>query len=601
MPDLPSLTVADVRNWTVDRYYDRGEGYFRDGRIHSTRREGRTLKALCRGSQPNPYRVEVTLDNDGIASGSCSCPIGGDGRCKHAVALLLTWVKQPEAFECKEPLDTRLQAQSADILIDIIHRLLERDPALKPVVEFQLDSQDVNTTVDVRDYVEQAFEVRGFDPYDHGYAREVAENLDPLLDRGHEHLASEDWTPAITLFQTVAETVCEQFDTLHDEQGHLISVIDTCGEGLGDVLAAADDQALRSHALEALLDICVWNAENGGYGASDAAGTALRKHTTAEERRRAADVLRQNLPLPPNEDAPEESVLGRPTRWDHHDWTRRSLGRLLLDLEGDRLDAASYLNLCRRTGHWKELIDRLLKLDRLDEAADAAAQYLPDYSLTDVADRLVKNGADENARSLLDTRLDEGRPSPNLLRWLYEHALDAEDYETALTDARRLFRSQPSIETYEQVRRAAEPLDKWTTVRAELLDALDQSPRQDLLVELYLHEGDPDTALELIEPFAGEDRSWAFGTSFLVSVADAVVDTHPDAAVALYEESARDLIDQRGRSNYADAADILTRAKHVYEATDAFDRWDNTLDSLYDEELRRLPAARDEFEKAGLM
>jgi uncharacterized Zn finger protein len=79
------------------------------------------------------------------------------------------------------------------------------------------------------------------------------------------------------------------------------------------------------------------------------------------------------------------------------------------------------------------------------------------------------------------------------------------------------------------------------------------------------------------------------------------VNTHPDAAVALYEESARDLIDQRGRSNYADAADILTRAKHVYEATDAFDRWDNTLDSLYDEELHRLPAARDEFEKAGLM
>lgn len=68
MSSLPDLTVHDIRNWTVDRYYERGEGYFREDRIHHTRRHGRTLKALCRGSRPNPYRVEVTLSPDGIAA-----------------------------------------------------------------------------------------------------------------------------------------------------------------------------------------------------------------------------------------------------------------------------------------------------------------------------------------------------------------------------------------------------------------------------------------------------------------------------------------------------------------------------------------------------
>jgi uncharacterized Zn finger protein len=601
MPDLPDLSVADVRNWTVDRYYERGEGYFHDDRIHRPRREGRTLKALCHGSQPNPYRVEVTLGPDGITSGSCSCPIGDGGRCKHAVALLLTWVKQPEDFESVEPLEHRLREQSTDQLIALIHRLIEREPSLESVLDFHLRSQDAETTVDVRDYAEQAFEVRGFDPYDSGYAREVAENLDPLLDRGRDHLSDEAWDAARSLFQTVAETVCDQFDTLHDEEGHLLSVIDTCGSGLGPVLAEADEQEVRSRALEGLLDIVLWDAEHGGYGAADAAKEALRTQAPPGARRMAADVLRANLPPPPDEKPQNEVVFGRPTRWDADDWTRQTLGRLLLDLEEDRLDPEDYLDLCRRTGLWDRLVDRLLERERLDEAADAAAEHLPDYSLTDVADRLVEQGADDRARALLENRIADGRPYPTHLRWLHEHALDADDPETALRDARRLFDEQPSIQNYERVRRAASPLDRWDTVRADVLDKLDQSSRQDLLVKLYLHEDDPDTALEIVEPFAGDERSWAFGVPFLVSVADAVADTHPDAAVALYEEAARDRIDQRGRSNYADAADVLQRAKSVYEENDALDTWTDVLDQLYDDELHRLPAARDEFEKAGLM
>ncbi|WP_262507582.1 hypothetical protein [Salinibacter altiplanensis] len=31
------------------------------------------------------------------------------------------------------------------------------------------------------------------------------------------------------------------------------------------------------------------------------------------------------------------------------------------------------------------------------------------------------------------------------------------------------------------------------------------------------------------------------------------------------------------------------------------DRWSDVLGALYDEELHRLPAARDEFEQAGLL
>ena len=75
MADLPALSRSDVRNWTEQRFYDRGETYFRQGRIQRPRREGRTLKAECQGSQPSPYHVEAELDNEGIAAAECSCPM----------------------------------------------------------------------------------------------------------------------------------------------------------------------------------------------------------------------------------------------------------------------------------------------------------------------------------------------------------------------------------------------------------------------------------------------------------------------------------------------------------------------------------------------
>lgn len=65
---------------------------------------GPTLRALVRGSQPQPYQVSVRLERREyfgertleIAT-RCSCPVGN--RCKHAVALLLAARKQGELIE----------------------------------------------------------------------------------------------------------------------------------------------------------------------------------------------------------------------------------------------------------------------------------------------------------------------------------------------------------------------------------------------------------------------------------------------------------------------------------------------------------------------
>ena len=81
MSDLPQLTEADIRRWTGEESFKRGQRYFGQDAILHPRRAGLMLKAQCQGSRSQPYRVQVTLEPKGIASGDCSCPVGGGGRC----------------------------------------------------------------------------------------------------------------------------------------------------------------------------------------------------------------------------------------------------------------------------------------------------------------------------------------------------------------------------------------------------------------------------------------------------------------------------------------------------------------------------------------
>jgi len=598
MPDLPDLSVADIRNWTNDRYYERGEGYFHEDRIRQPRREGRTLKAFCRGSQPSPYRVEIELTDDGIAFGECSCPVGDGGTCKHAVALLLTWVQEPEAFAVVEPLTTRLEALPKDQLITIIRQMVDREPTLESVVDLSVNHPTSSHGIDVRTYVEDAFDGVPLAPYDYGYARAVADTLDPLLDRGREQIEAENWDEAAQLFGTVSEAVRDRLDTVNDEEGTLLSVLGTCGDELGHLLSKMPDDADRNNVLDALVDLFLWNVEAGGIGVGRSAEQALRKHTTPAERGYAADWLREHLPDAPEENS-SQSISFRSVDF-RSDWIRKSIGGLLLELERDRLDAEAYVDLCRRTGHWAQCAERLLALDRTTDAVEAA-RHLPDHQLDPILDRLVANGDADRALALVRERLDTTAPSATLQKWLYEHSRETDNADSALSVAQQMFRERPSRAAYDRVKTAAKAVDGWPDVRSELFAFLDRTQRPPLQVRLHLHDQDANAALDLVEPFAGDDRTTPFGVSLLTEVADAVRETHPSAAIALYEECAQRLIADRGRSNYSTAADLLAKTKTLYTQNDDLDTWQSFLDELYDDELCRLPAARDEFEKANLL
>jgi uncharacterized Zn finger protein len=167
MPSIPRLTISAVRRWTDDVYFQRGESYYAGGAIYEQRRQGMMIKSKCFGSQSPFYRQEVLFNSKGIESAQCSCPVGAGGHCKHAVALLLTWVNEPDSFQEVEAFDVVLEKRSKPELIALIKQMLEQEPDLESLLDLPLSAED-GTPMDmkaIRRQAQQAF--RGMD-YERG-------------------------------------------------------------------------------------------------------------------------------------------------------------------------------------------------------------------------------------------------------------------------------------------------------------------------------------------------------------------------------------------------------------------------------------------------
>ena len=136
----PKITEDQIQDRCTKQVFARGEGYFYQEMIENAIFHGSTLSATCQGSEDTPYRVSVELTPTGIADTECSCPYDWGGDCKHIVALLLTYVHEPDEIHSVEPVLTAIAEKPRATLLRIISELLKREPALVPVVKTFADS-----------------------------------------------------------------------------------------------------------------------------------------------------------------------------------------------------------------------------------------------------------------------------------------------------------------------------------------------------------------------------------------------------------------------------------------------------------------------------
>jgi hypothetical protein len=289
MPDLPHLTERQIKTLVGERSFTLGLEYIADGALSQLRRAGRTLTACVRGTAAKPYKVIVRFDANGLDSADCACPVGS-GACKHIVAVLIAFLRTPDAFVSANALDAKLEKLDKPHLIALLKQIFRREPALENL----LDTIPHGKTP----LSPQAFRAQADDAYDNapddwGYTGEIAARLRALVETADDFLAANQPQNAAAAYRGLLQSLlAHEYVFNDDEPGHLYPIVEDCSTGLGKCLQKMTDPAAREPILEALFNIVLLDAEQGGTGLADSAITILYDQTTPQDKKQIAPWIR---------------------------------------------------------------------------------------------------------------------------------------------------------------------------------------------------------------------------------------------------------------------------------------------------------------------
>ncbi len=585
MSSIPRISKSIITHWTDDVYFQRGQKYYEQGAIYEQRIQGMTIKSKCSGSQAPFYRQEVLFDSKGIKSAQCSCPVGAGGHCKHAVALLLTWLNDPDSFKEVEAADALLEKRSKPELIALIQQMLEQEPDLESLLELPLsaeESEPLDIKV-IRRQAKQAF--RGTDSYnDWGDTDEIKHNLNPLLKLAASYLSRSDSENSALIYATVIETILDNEEVaMNDEDGELLGVVHDCAEALGKCLETIREPKKRIETLQVLFNAYKWDSMRmGGVGAADCVPEILTSKTTPEERVEIAKWTR--------------TIMPKGNSWSDG-YHCEVLGALLLNLEADTLDDEAYLKICRQTGRLNDLFDRLLKLKRIEEA-EHAAREAEDYPLfkaievftyhkqTNIIENIVAERVKERGNTKLDSRLIE---------WLSESLKKRCDLAGSLKLEERLFWAHPNIEQYKSLRKVAKGLGYWGNLRGQIIAELEAKNNFRFLIDLYLDEKEFGNALAALGKLP---ERWG-DHSIHLEVAQAAKKKYPQEAIRIFTREAERFFGYRSRDNYSQGALCLREVRDIHCQLNDMESWSKRIADIR-EHYKKLPALQDELNKLKL-
>lgn len=112
--------------------FERGEAYFKEGRVEKMARAKGVLTAQVKGS--TTYEVRIWASPEGLAY-KCQCPFGSEGMfCKHAIAVALAWAAG-NPIEEEASLEEQLKSLTRPELYDVIEGVMKLEGGEKLVRE----------------------------------------------------------------------------------------------------------------------------------------------------------------------------------------------------------------------------------------------------------------------------------------------------------------------------------------------------------------------------------------------------------------------------------------------------------------------------------
>ncbi|WP_138005496.1 SWIM zinc finger family protein [Halalkalirubrum salinum] len=578
----PILTEAAVRDLAHSQSYDRGENYYDKGAVVELVRRGETIRAAVEGSQYEPYQVRIELDETGVVDTACSCPYDHGGICKHRVAVLLTYVRDPDRIDQRPPVSELVADADPEDLRGVLVDLVESRPELAERVESRLETvRSEEADDDARDrtpdinresirqqvqYILRPTEGRSVHAYDPYEAVETdVEKLRNLLDQAGTAVEAGDGETALNILEPLAnELMNEEWLALsYDDSNAIFEFFDEVDRVLAEALLTADlSEAERADWEDRLW---TWEQEMGSYTHHPPYSIAL-------------EAAQRGWDFEPVQRAMQGDI-GYADLWEGDPpWYAEDFIRVRLDVleRQDRIE--EYLNLAEAADLIDDYVTMLVEEGRIDEAIKYGRRnlYSPDEALA-LAKALRKHDRPEAALEIAQhgLRLDDSSGKAELAEWLRDRAVSLGESEVALEAAIAAFDASPTLAAYQ----AAEELagEDWPDVREELLKSLvDKNTRQRVAprhVEIFLYAERYDEAITIANRFSDY--------KVVEPVVEAVWEEHPHWTIDACKEQAEPIIEEGQSQRYRHAVRWLEYAGKAARVSGQLDEW-----CAYVEELR---------------
>ncbi len=586
MGTFPQLTETLIRQHTTAESFKRGQNYYREGAVLGVVRRGNLLRSYVEGSEYEPYEVQITLNDRGVAMATCSCPYDWGGWCKHIVAVLLTCIHAPESVEERPPLKDLLGPLTREQLHDLVLYLVEKAPHLVEEVEEWVEEQAQpaapipetapvtprrHTTVNpeayrrkVRSALRSLDRMRPSEAYWH--VSEVVDQVREILDDAWKFIQAGDGQNALAVLEGITEGYVQDWTYLDDSDGDVSAFFDDLGDAWTEALLTADLSQEERQAWIRKLE--GWQEELEDYGLEECFVPAMAAAEQGWDYPPLVRVLRGEITRSVWES--EDDIP------DYAD--QLAVARLnVLERQGRFQE---YLYLAEAEGQREHYVRMLVRLGRVEEAVNYGLRYLvtTDEALA-LAQALHKHGHSLQALRIAEHGLSLQGNRYGLTTWMAETAMAVGDLRRALEAARAAFHEHPSLAMYLRAREVAG--ERWPEVRTDLLNRLAQSGFPDTKVEIYLHEGMVDRAIQVV------DTSAYLGHTVVEQVVDAALRSHPDWAIRQCRRQAEYIMDGGKSQYYPQAGEWLRKAREAYRVAGREAEWRAYLQELMERHRRK--------------
>lgn len=527
------------------RSFERGETYFAEGAVRSVRRDGDGIKAVVRGT--HSYRVHLWVE-DGELCHDCTCPVGLDGTfCKHCVAAGLAWQADDsgETDDNGTPtiaapdLRTYLMGLDKDALVSMLLDQADEDERLYRRLSIRAASSATGAPDPSvwKEALDDAAASDGFVPYREAY--DYASGIDDVIDTLDDQLRDGRAENVIELAEYGLDALEKCLEQVDDSDGLIGGLL----HRLQDIHLEACRRA-RPKPVELAERLFEWEMRSSFdtfHSATAVYADVLGEAGIAAYRRLAEAEWAKVPSLSPGDKDPN--------RW------------------GERFRITSIMeSIAQASGG----LDALVAVKSRDLSSPYAFLNIAElYQQAGDPNRAL-DWAERGWRSFTEEQRDH-----RLRAFLVEAYQDRERHDEAMTLSWDAFAERPSLDSYRQMERHASRAGQWHVWRPKALALVRErvdtkrakpsnrwpwmrgSPSDhSVLVEIFLHEGDLDSAWREAE-IGGCSRD------LLLALARRRQESHPDDAVRIYRDHVAWLLEGSGGRVYEEAVEHLEKIAAV--------------------------------------